>query len=353
MLRSPRLRTLRRVAPLVVAAALAGTALAPAVPRAGAAPIADLQQQAEELAAQIDANAERAAELSEQVKFAVDRLDEANATVADAQARIEAAHAEIDRLKGVVRAQAAAAYKGATGADRVSVFSVKPGQANRVRHYSDAANQEDDTAMSQLAQARDAYQDVQAQAEAAAREAEAQKAQLEATRAEFQQQNAELEANLAKVKGEIAELVAQAEAARRAAEQPKPTPQTVQAGGTTFDPSTIPAASGKGAIVVAYAMAQLGKPYVYAGSGPDSFDCSGLTMAAWAQAGVSMGHNSESQYASFPRVPMDALAPGDIVWAPGHVGIYVGGGAVIHAPHSGDVVRYIDVDYFRGAVRPG
>ncbi len=338
---------------MLLAGALAATVILPAPPHAGAAPIADLERQAEDLAARIEANAERAAGLSEQVKFAEARLDEANAAAADARARIEAAHAEIERLKGVVRAQAAAAYKRATGADRVSVFSVKPGQANRVRRYSDAAAQEDETAMVQLAQARDAYADVQAQAEAAARVAEAQKAELEATRAEFQQQNAELEANLAQVKGEIAELVAQAEAARRAAMQPPPSAATVAAGGTTFDPSTIPPASGKGAIVVAFAMAQLGKPYVYAGVGPDSYDCSGLTMAAWAQAGVSMGHNSESQYASFPRVPMDALAPGDIVWGPGHVGIYVGGGAVIHAPHSGDVVRYIDVDYFRGAVRPG
>jgi cell wall-associated NlpC family hydrolase len=100
-------------------------------------------------------------------------------------------------------------------------------------------------------------------------------------------------------------------------------------------------------------MAQLGKPYVYAGAGPDTFDCSGLTMMAWAAAGVSMSHNSEAQYARFPRVPMDQLRPGDILWAPGHVGIYVGNGAVIHAPHTGDVVRYINASYFDGAVRPG
>jgi len=339
--------------PALLAAALVAAVMLPATPRAAAAPIADLERQAEDLAARIEANAERAAGLSEQVKYAEGRLDEANATAADAQARIEAAYAETERLKGVVRAQAATAYKRATGAGRVSVFTVKPGQSNRVRRYSDAASQEDDVAMTQLAQARDVYQDVQAEAQTAARAAEAQKAELEATRAEFQQQNAELQANLAQVKGEIAELVARAEAARRAAMQPPPSAATRAAGGTTFDPSTIPPASGRGAIVVAFAMAQLGKPYVYAGVGPDSYDCSGLTQAAWAQAGVSMGHNSESQYASFPRVPMNALAPGDIVWGPGHVGIYVGGGAVIHAPHSGDVVRYIDVDYFRGAVRPG
>ena len=76
-------------------------------------------------------------------------------------------------------------------------------------------------------------------------------------------------------------------------------------------------------------------------------------MMAWAQAGVYMAHNSEAQYAAFRKVPMNALQPGDIVYNPGHVGIYVGDGAVIHAPHTGDVVRYISVGYFGAAVRPG
>jgi len=338
----------------VLVCALAGAAfvVAPITP-AHAATIGDLQAQANDLAAQIDQNAEKASELSEQIKFAQEQLDTATAAAADAQERIAAAKAETARLVAIVREHAAVAYRNSTNANTVSVFSVNPEATARLDHYTAAASQRDDTTMHQLTQARETYAQTQAAAQDAARVAQAQKDDLAQKRSEFDAQNAELQSNLSKVKGDIADLVAQAEAARRAAQAPPPSVTSSGIKGTSFDPSTLPPASGRGAIAVAYAMAQLGKPYVYAGAGPDTFDCSGLTMMAWAAAGVSMSHNSEAQYAQFPRVSMDQLRPGDILWAPGHVGIYVGNGAVIHAPHTGDVVRYINASYFDGAVRPG
>ena len=106
--------------------------------------------------------------------------------------------------------------------------------------------------------------------------------------------------------------------------------------------------------MLSYAYAQVGKPYCYAGAGPGCFDCSGLTMMAWAQAGVSMPHGSNAQLGMFPRVPMNALQSGDLVFWSGHVGIYVGGGQVLHAPHTGDVVKVAPIwGGVIGANRPG
>jgi len=119
-----------------------------------------------------------------------------------------------------------------------------------------------------------------------------------------------------------------------------------------------PAPNARAAIAVAFAKAQLGKPYVWGAAGPSAFDCSGLTMAAWAKAGVSMAHSSSEQYYDFPKVKRADLQPGDLVlWYPGslhHVGIYVGNGQAIHAPNSSSVVQYtsIDVMPLAGFVRP-
>ena len=116
--------------------------------------------------------------------------------------------------------------------------------------------------------------------------------------------------------------------------------------------------SGRAGAAVNYALAQVGDAYVYGAAGPNAFDCSGLTMMAWAQAGVSLPHSSSAQYNSGPHVAMSDLQPGDLVfyYSPiSHVGIYIGGGKIVHAanPSSGVTVAAVNSMPYSGAVRPG
>ena len=115
--------------------------------------------------------------------------------------------------------------------------------------------------------------------------------------------------------------------------------------------------SGRAAAAVAFARAQLGKPYVWGATGPGSFDCSGLTQAAWRAAGVSLPRTTYQQVDAGKRISVSQLRPGDLVFyysGHTHVAIYVGGGRIIHAPHPGAAVEYAPVGEMpiSGAVRP-
>lgn len=128
-------------------------------------------------------------------------------------------------------------------------------------------------------------------------------------------------------------------------------------GSTTRVPTNVPA-SGRASAAVNYALAQVGDSYVYGAAGPNAFDCSGLTMMAWGQAGVGLPHSSSAQMGSGTRVSSSALKPGDLVfyYSPvSHVGIYIGNGQIVHAanPSTGVVVAGVFSMPFSGAVRPG
>lgn len=120
-----------------------------------------------------------------------------------------------------------------------------------------------------------------------------------------------------------------------------------------------PSNASRGEKVVYWAKTRLGCPYVWAADGPSSFDCSGLTMWSYAKVGVSLPHSSRDQIHYGSRVSRANLEPGDLVFfgrsSIHHVGIYVGGGMYIHAPHSGDVVKISSLDSrsdYAGACRP-
>jgi len=110
------------------------------------------------------------------------------------------------------------------------------------------------------------------------------------------------------------------------------------------------APAGSAAQAIAFARAQIGEPYVWGAAGPSSWDCSGLTMQAWASAGVSLPHYSAAQYSATRPVSLSAIRPGDLLfWSRGsassiyHVGIYAGGGMMIDAPRPGRTVEYVSI----------
>ncbi len=141
-------------------------------------------------------------------------------------------------------------------------------------------------------------------------------------------------------------------AAQRAAAAPTPAPAPSE----TASPA--PAPSSRAQVAVRAALSQVGKPYVWGAAGPDSYDCSGLMMWAWAQAGVSLPHNALMQYNATPRVAQSYWQPGDILFFGSpihHDAMYIGNGRMVEAPYTGSHVRVVSAfrpDYV-GAGRPG
>jgi cell wall-associated NlpC family hydrolase len=160
----------------------------------------------------------------------------------------------------------------------------------------------------------------------------AEKAPLDKLVAELTRTEAELAKKKKEIDAEIDELQKlRLEAYGRGAGgplRPAPCPATYPGGG-----------AGK---AVKFACAQIGKPYVWGSAGPNSYDCSGLTLRAWAQAGVSLPHNAAKQYSVTKRVSRSELQPGDLVfyYSPiSHVGMYVGNGWIVHASRAGEPVQ--------------
>ncbi|MER8154836.1 NlpC/P60 family protein [Streptomyces sp. NPDC094472] len=127
--------------------------------------------------------------------------------------------------------------------------------------------------------------------------------------------------------------------------------------GSTSTAPSAPANSSKAAQAIAFAKSQLGKPYVWGATGPSSFDCSGLTQAAWKAAGISLPRTTWDQVKVGTRVSTSELQPGDLVFFYddiSHVGLYIGDGMMIHAPKPGDVVKKAPITEMPiyGSVRP-
>ncbi len=168
----------------------------------------------------------------------------------------------------------------------------------------------------------------------------------------------EIDAKAENQKGEIRELAAAIQRAERLAAERSAAAAAAAPIYSTADVPTVRASNPNAQIAVDAALSQVGKPYEWAADGPDSYDCSGLTMWAWAQAGVSLPHHSGTQYAVTAHVSTDDLEPGDLVFYGSpihHMGMYIGNGQMVEAPYTGAQVRvnsWVRSD-FAGASRPG
>ncbi|MFD8616615.1 NlpC/P60 family protein [Streptomyces sp. NPDC059513] len=186
---------------------------------------------------------------------------------------------------------------------------------------------------------------------------------LAARRAELQEHRIAIRTKLADARSLLATLTAAERAAyERSADAAHgggpaaPAARSATHADRSAPRAPVAAPNSRAARAVSFAHGAIGKPYVWGATGPNAFDCSGLTQAAWQAAGVSLPRTTYTQINAGQRVSRSELAPGDLVFfysGISHVGLYIGGGQMIHAPRPGAPVRIAPIDQmpFAGATR--
>lgn len=379
---------------IMTAGTLTTTTLAHATPQSD---LASEQQRAAALQAQIEANGNRVSVLDEQYTKAQLAIETATNQLNADEAALAAKQRQTDAVRGQLQQRAAELYMGAGNPSPLATIDLSNTRELGSRTaYAGAAADQDRQLLDNVRVAVEQLGVQEASLKEARAAAQKERDRLASTRDQITQATNEQQSLLSQVNGKIKSLVDQIqvekeraqEAAARAAmerlaqqqaqqaqQQAQQQQQTVQlqsssSGSTSSSGSSgtssptnlgsdpnLPAPNPQAQVAVDTAKAQLGKPYVYAAAGPDSFDCSGLVMFAWAAAGVSISHNAEAEYQSLPHVSMNGLAPGDLVFYGSpihHVGMFVGGGTMIEAPYTGVDVRYHTIyrPDFAGAARP-
>jgi cell wall-associated NlpC family hydrolase len=346
---------LRAKASGVVIVALVAAGVLPSAIAEGS-PLEDKQRQAAALEAQINANLGRMEALAEKYNGARYRAEQAQAGIAESERRTAVAQAETNKIEDQLNERAARIYKGAGSTNPLDAINVKnvAELASRSK-YASAAADKDDSLLDRLQKARELLAIQQQQLEQQKAAAEAEKNAADSARRQLADANSQRRSLLSQVKGQIANLIAQERARREAAQRAQAVSRSRGGGGGAgrsaipANMPNVPAPNGRAAAAVAFAKAQVGKGYRYATSGPDTFDCSGLTAAAWAAAGVSLAHYSGAQYQQTIRIGSGDLQPGDLIfYGPGganHVEIYIGGGMVVSASNPATGVKVAGVRY--------
>jgi len=330
------------------------TALLPAV--AQATPLADKRAQAKRVQQQIGALDVRLEMAIEQYNMANIKLSEVQARVGANQARLEIARDNLERSRVTLAARAVAIYKERS-VDFLDVvlstesFDELVSSLDMLRRLGE----NDSNIVDSVENLKKEIAERRVQLLADQKKAEKLLAQRVAMRDQIASSLQERERMLKGVKTEIARLERQARlAAQRAAAAAAAAARAAAGAAPNVPIGGYGSHTGTGAHpeVVAIAQKYLGVPYVYAGASPSTgFDCSGFTMYCYAQIGISLPHNAQMQHDSVQLIARDSLQPGDLCFfgysssSIHHVGIYVGGGTFIHAPHTGDVVSYQNIGY--------
>jgi peptidoglycan DL-endopeptidase CwlO len=356
-------RILRHGRPGRLVFALGGAvALTLAIP---ALSVADPQPTVAGVQKQVDELLHHAEQAAERYNMANENLAELQRQVAAAQADVERQKAKLTDLTKVMGGFAAASYRTGAVDPTMQVFLAEdPREFLAQASVVDAYAAQQVGALRLVAVERQRLAEHQATASEQVTRLKAVESTLKKEKQSFEGKLATAQRLLGTLKAEERaaleqERAAREQASRNAARQTQGTLKQKAAAvatGPTPSSSSVPA-SGKGAKALEFALAQVGEPYVYGGAGPNSWDCSGLTMMAWKSAGVSLPHGAKAQYAGTPHVSKSAMQPGDLVffYSPiHHVGIYAGNGKIVHAPKPGDVVSVDPIDYmpFAGASRP-
>jgi cell wall-associated NlpC family hydrolase len=302
------------------------------------------------LQAQIDQGNAKLELVVEQYNAINEDLAATQAALAGLAAKMQPIKANLDQATADVDQMAVDAYKSNGGLREVSVLLSAGSSGTFVDQYTTlqqvARNRRQDIA--NFTAVKDKYDGEKARLDQLLATQNAQKAELATKRAKIEGDIARLDAMQRKVDADLARAKAAAEAAAKANAAKNKTPVAKTPPKATPKPpkpSPPPKVSGKAGKAVAYAYAQLGKRYVFGAAGPNTFDCSGLTMMAWKAAGVTLPHNAAQQWGKVRHISRSQLAPGDLVFynGLGHVGIYIGNNQIIHAPNSRTVVKIAPV----------
>jgi len=313
--------------------------------------VASKEAQAQQVLGQINSIDQSLGAAVEQYNLANVRLHKIEGDLRENKKQLVLAQANLKHAQKSLAARLVTAY---TSQEDNSTLAVLLGSSsfedmlNRVEAINSTSTQDADI-LKQVRESRRAIQRNRAQLATAHDQQQQIVAEKAAQRQHIESQLAARRALLSSIRGEIQRMRAaeaaqqrqlQAAAQARLAGASTPTVSGVGVGASTPEGSTVAPPNVHGG-VVGVAMRYLGVPYVWGGASPRGFDCSGLVMYAFAAIGISLPHSSYAQANMGTPVSISQLEPGDLVFFTGasHVGIYIGGGQFIHAPHTGDVVK--------------